>query len=106
MAPSPHGRTLSRRAFLLGAAGGLAAGAGGAWIGRRAFTGRSVEVPRPGHAMPGPFPGRVVEVHHPEAIRPDQTIDAPSVRAMMHQGMCALTGADHPGAAWRRFFER
>src|SRR5438445_13738507 len=99
MAPPTHGRTFSRRAFLLGTAGGLVAGGGLAWLGRRAFTGRSVEVPRPTHAMPGPFPGRVVEVRHPEAVRPDNTIHAPRVRTMMHQGMCALTGAAHPSGA-------
>jgi hypothetical protein len=106
MASSGHGRPLSRRAFLAGTAGGLAAGGALAWLGRRAFTGRSVEVPRPEHAMPGPFPGRVVEVHHHDSVRPDHTIDVPSVRAMMRQGMCSLTGADHPSEAWRRFFER
>ncbi len=105
MASSGHGRPLSRRAFLAGTAGGLAAGGALAWLGRRAFTGRSVEVPRPTHAMPGPFPGRVIEVRHPASVRPDHTIDVPSVRAMMRQGMCALTGADHPSEAWRRFFE-
>jgi hypothetical protein len=56
--------------------------------------------------MPGPFPGRVIEVQHPESVRPDHAIDAPSVRTMMHKGMCALTGADHPSEGWRRFFER
>jgi hypothetical protein len=56
--------------------------------------------------MPGSFPGRVIQVHHPDSVRTDHAIDPPSVRTMMHQGMCELTGADHSSEAWRRFFER
>jgi hypothetical protein len=54
--------------------------------------------------MPGPFPGRVVEVHHPGSVRPDHRINADAVKQMMDRGMCALTGADHAQSAWRRFF--
>ena len=70
---------LSRRAFLRKAAIGLAgAGIGALSVGApvllgqlahlRPFNGKSVEDPQPAFAMPGPFPGRVVEVNHPEAV--------------------------------------
>jgi uncharacterized protein (DUF362 family) len=109
MATTPcGGRRITRRGFLLGAAVGLCTGAAAAWLGQRAhraFTGRTVEVPRPEYGMPGRYPGRVVEVHHPAAVGDDHRIDPPTVRQMMHQGMCELTGAGHPREAWRRFFE-
>jgi uncharacterized protein (DUF362 family) len=104
-------RSVSRRGFLLGAGAGLAAGVPLAWYGldrleRPRFRGRPAEVPRPEFAMPGPFPGRVVEVHNPHAVRPDSTIHAPAVQKMMRRGMCALTGADDATEAWRRLFHR
>jgi hypothetical protein len=118
MGSSPSGGGGStRRGFLLGAGAGLAAGASLGYFGlqgwqslsrprgaARSFTGRSVEVKKPKFAMPGPFPGRVVEVHHPGAVGPDHHVCAEAVRAMMGRGMCGLTGADHPDEAWRRFF--
>lgn len=55
--------------------------------------------------MPGPFPGRVVEVRHRESVRPDHTIRYEAVKQMIDRGMCDLTGAPHPHDAWRRFFE-
>ena len=33
-------------------------------------------------------------------------IEPGAVEKMIAKGMCELTGADHPGAAWKRFFER
>jgi uncharacterized protein (DUF362 family) len=58
--------------------------------------------------MPGPFPGRVIEVHHPGAVdvANNHRISAEAVRAMMDRGLRELTGADHVTEAWRRFFER
>jgi uncharacterized protein (DUF362 family) len=53
-------------------------------------------------AMPGLFPGRVVEVVHPEAIR-ERRISEPAVRAMLASGMAALTGDRSPSDAWARF---
>jgi uncharacterized protein (DUF362 family) len=57
-------------------------------------------------AMPGLFPGRVVEVFHPEAIR-DRRISEPAVRTMLTEGMAALisdrTGDRTPADAWARF---
>jgi uncharacterized protein (DUF362 family) len=55
--------------------------------------------------MPGPFPGRVIEVHRPDAVSPDNDINSAAIKAMMDRGMIELTGADHPQEAWKRFFE-
>lgn len=96
---------ITRRGFLLGAAAGLPLG----WLAYRAlhpgFSGRSVEVPRPALAMPGPFPGRVVEVQHPGVLDAHNTVNADAVRAMMQAGMSRLVGGD-VDSAWQRFFQR
>jgi uncharacterized protein (DUF362 family) len=111
---------MARRAFLLGAGGLVGAGAGGAltWLGlkragllrspeepHRSFTGTTAEVVKPKYAMPGPYPGRVVEVQRADAVSDENEINAGAVKSMMDRGMCELTGADHPVEAWRRFFQ-
>src|SRR5262245_43696583 len=110
----------SRRGFLLGAGVGAVGGAGlmAAWQhvfrrpavplapdALRSFTGRSKEIERPAHAMPGPYPGRVVEVRHPDCVSPAHEVRPAAVKAMIDRGMTELTGASHPVEAWRRFFE-
>jgi uncharacterized protein (DUF362 family) len=118
--PSPTSRRrvgLTRRGFLIGTGVGLLAGGGLTWLGlerlRRLrgrglspFTGKTREVARPSYAMPGPFPGRVVEVRHPGAVSADHIISPAAVRDMVAKGMCELAGADHPAEAWKRFFEK
>jgi uncharacterized protein (DUF362 family) len=108
---------ITRRGFLLGAGAGLAAGAPLGWLAVRAlaeadrpewlrcFTGRPVEVKKPQLAMPGPYPGRVIEVHHPGSVNDRNEINHDAVKEMIDTGMCQLTGADHAVEAWRRFFE-
>ena len=54
--------------------------------------------------IPGPYPGRVVEVRNPAMIRQGQK-DRAAIRASLHRGLTALTGADHPVEAWRTFVE-
>jgi uncharacterized protein (DUF362 family) len=71
----------------------------------QSFTGRSREVPKPALAMPGPFPGRVIEVRDPDSVTSQNEIRLPAVRDMMDRGMTELTGVDHPREAWKRFFE-
>ncbi|MFN4257984.1 MAG: DUF362 domain-containing protein [Gemmataceae bacterium] len=107
---------ITRRGFLLGAGAGLAAGVPLTWLGLRgwdglrgdpalaSFRGKSVEIKKPEFAMPGRFPGQVVEVHNPLSVRDDHTIEPQAVKVMMDRGMCALTGADHPEEAWKSFF--
>jgi len=56
--------------------------------------------------MPGPYPGKVVNVHSDKCL--DATgghANADVVREMMARGICALTGEKKVGDAWRRFFE-
>jgi uncharacterized protein (DUF362 family) len=54
--------------------------------------------------MPGLFPGRVVDVFHPGALV-DRRVSPPAVRAMLDEGMKALTGDAAAKDAWARFFE-
>jgi uncharacterized protein (DUF362 family) len=116
--PLPHRPSgVTRRGFLLGAGTGLAAGASLTWLGLKglevldrdnpalhSFTGRSVAATHPPFALPGPFPGRVIEIHHRGAVRNGRTINASAVKRMMDRGMRELTGADAPVEAWRSFF--
>src|SRR5437764_10485718 len=114
--PSPGGgRGFTRRGFLLGAAVGLGAGVPLAWLGRRllpdripTFTGRSEEVRSPELAMPGRFPGRVLRVHNPAAVRPDHSLDESVVRGMVHRGVTSLVEGDpkDPASAWKSFFSK
>ncbi len=107
---------ITRRGLLIGGGLGLAAGATLGWWGHQwwqrperevsPFTGRSVEDPRAVYAMPGPFPGRVVEVRHPGAVSPSHVINHDVVRQMLDRGMREFTGADNPLDGWRRFFQR
>ncbi len=116
------GRGVTRRGFLVGAGAGLAVGAPLGWLGLQGWqrlTGRNTPpalsasapqaaAPRSRFAMPGLFPGRVIEVRHPAAVNDANEINADVVRDMMSCGMCALTGAPRGGSAdaWRTFFER
>jgi hypothetical protein len=55
--------------------------------------------------MPGRYPGRVVAVGADQVLDPVTRVsDGGVVREMMARGMCALTGTDAPGEAWRHFF--
>jgi uncharacterized protein (DUF362 family) len=65
---------------------------------------QSPDVPRSPLAMPGLFPGRVVEAFHSGAIA-DRRVSEPAVRAMVEAGMASLTGESVPGNAWAKFFE-
>ncbi|MFN0105535.1 MAG: DUF362 domain-containing protein [Bryobacteraceae bacterium] len=56
--------------------------------------------------MPGPFPGRVVNVHAAGSInQATEKVDPAVVAEMMKQGMLALTGEKDLRAAWRRFID-
>lgn len=113
-----HG--ITRRGFLLGTATGLAAGAAGTYFALRhlpayldrlalkPFTGQPREVTHPEYAMPGRYPGRVVEVRHPGAVTDDNIIQPEPVEAMIDRGMAELTGADAGDirGSWGAFFEK
>ncbi|MDQ6758563.1 MAG: DUF362 domain-containing protein [Acidobacteriota bacterium] len=55
--------------------------------------------------MPGPYPGRVVAVHHPSVLVSD-AYQAQPIQQVMHKGMTELTGAPAWPEAWRALFER
>jgi hypothetical protein len=55
--------------------------------------------------MPGPYPGRVIQVRADHCV--DTVTSAANdavVREMMARGMCTLTGEKTPERAWARFF--
>src|SRR4029077_18701063 len=54
--------------------------------------------------IPGPYPGRVVEVQNP-ALKRGGPGDRAAVRATLNRGLILLTGADHPVEAWRTFVQ-
>jgi hypothetical protein len=109
--PYPCGG-VSRRRFLgasLAAAPGipalqaLAAQQGTAPAGTVAHAGGDV----PGgtkFALPGLFPGQVVEVRHPGMCR-SGIRDATAIKAAMERGIKELTGATEAVDAWKHFFE-
>jgi len=107
---------ITRRGFLVGAGAGLAAGASLTWLGLNSwmlrlgsgesrFTGRTHEIDHPPDAMPGPYPGRVIEIRRPDAVATNYEVNPAAVKSMMERGMTELTGADYPQEAWKRFFE-
>src|SRR5690242_570451 len=98
MAPSNGWCGITRRGFLLGAAGGLAAGLPAAWFGREwlqslqpppvsLLYGPSREKVKPTDAMPGPYPGRVIEVRDPRAVSASYEINPAAVDHMIDHGM-------------------
>jgi hypothetical protein len=121
MPRSHHGRRgFSRRSFLLGAAFGLAAGVPLSWLARRLPLGLPAAGPSTpeestrragldgGPIMPGRYPGRVIEVRHPQAVSPANEINPAAVNAMVDRGMAELTGYE-PGdvtSAWKTLFTK
>ncbi len=55
-------------------------------------------------AVPGLYPGRVVEVKNPRMIH-DGTRDREAIKASMDLGIKTLTGAGDAVEGWRHFFE-
>lgn len=53
----------------------------------------ALKIPRTKNSLPGPFPGRVVEVHEPNSMK-DEKPDAEVVQAMFRKGLSRLTGKD------------
>ncbi|MCP4147579.1 MAG: DUF362 domain-containing protein [bacterium] len=51
----------------------------------------AMKIPKGPHAIPGPFPGRVCEVHDPAAIK-EKKVNALVVKKMMEKGITSLTG--------------
>jgi len=62
-----------------------------------------MKVPRAAAAIPGPFPGRVVEVVSPACLNREDQVDAAVVDQMFLTGLKKLTG-DGAKSSFRRFF--
>jgi uncharacterized protein (DUF362 family) len=93
---------MQRRDFLT--IPGLAASAAPARTGLPQYRIHSAHQAAANPGMPGPWPGRVVNVHAPAAIRPsDDFVDRTVVAEMMRRGMLLLTGEKDTVSAWRRF---
>jgi uncharacterized protein (DUF362 family) len=58
--------------------------------------------PSRGLGVPGPYPGRVIEVRN-RALLQNGRKDRAAIRTTLNQGLVALTGTDHPVEAWRTF---
>lgn len=103
----PTTRRDNRRAFLAGTATG-AAGMAAAGLGAYAWWNwPTTESPRR-LGIPGEYPGRVVEVQHPGAVK-NLKRDRAAVKQMMDRGLCDLVGGKDAGCedateAWRKFF--
>src|SRR5205814_5560205 len=54
--------------------------------------------------IPGPYPGRVIEIPNP-ALKRGGGGNRAAVRETLNRGLVALTGADHPVEAWRIFVQ-
>jgi uncharacterized protein (DUF362 family) len=54
--------------------------------------------------VPGPYPGRVIEVRNPSMIK-DGAKSQQAIRESLSRGMKELTGADEAVDAWRTFFQ-
>ena len=91
---------VDRREFL---AASLSAAAASAAV-RTAAAQQSSATSARGAGIPGPYPGRVVAVHHPASIL-SGSYQAGPVDQMLDRGMQELTGADASLDAWRVFFE-
>jgi hypothetical protein len=64
----------------------------------------ALAVPRTERSLPGAYPGKVVEVHDPEAMADDKP-QADVIRAMFQRGMERLTGEDL-ASCFGRFFDK
>jgi hypothetical protein len=62
------------------------------------------EKPLSKFAVPGLYPGHVIEVKNPLMIR-NGIKDRAAIKASLDAGMKALTGATDPVEAWKHFFE-
>lgn len=98
---------MDRRAFLGGAAAGLVGGGALGWSLNQWLSARQAPLVASRRAgelgLPGPYPGRVVEVHHPGSVRGTKR-NREAVSQMIGRGLRELVGSDDPTEAWRRFF--
>jgi hypothetical protein len=117
----------SRRSFLLGTTLGAVAGAAAGWFSHKHMHSATAPSAAPPSAprtsapllgetddkgplaMPGPFPGRVIEVRHAGAVGTSKKKgyterNREAVKAMLDRGMTELVGSEDAVQAWRHFF--
>jgi hypothetical protein len=107
---------MKRRTFLSGVAAGAIGGGALAWGASKlllpgsssgTLQGRLVQAkvaqPSGKLGIPGPYPGRVIEVNHKDACKGSQR-NEPVIKQMIDRGMRELVGAPEGADAWRSFF--
>lgn len=100
----------SRRAFVGGVVAGAIGGGLAAWgLGNRFRQGpplgqSGIGPLESGLGIPGPYPGRVIEVAHAGSVTSGQR-DREAVKAMIDRGMTELVRSDDAVEAWRFFFK-
>ncbi len=102
-------KQVNRRVFLQGVASGAAA-VSGLYLPLPAQAAAAAAPVRPSaeelaRTMPGPFPGRVIEIGHRGSVVAGE-VRAEPVRDMVGRGMKELFGAEDPTQAWRRLFQK
>jgi uncharacterized protein (DUF362 family) len=98
-----HGQ-ITRRTVLAGmAAGFLSSGQLPAVAQEGDRPGDRPQRAKPVDGIPGPFPGRVVEVAHAGSVI-DEAVQEPITALMVERGMRELVGSPNAVEAWRRFF--
>jgi uncharacterized protein (DUF362 family) len=95
-AATEFGGPVTRRTALAGMAAGLLAGA-------KLTAAPDGAQEKPADGIPGPFPGKVVEVAHPGSVASD-VVQEPVAATMVERGMAELVGAKDAAEGWRRFF--
>src|ERR1051326_5770295 len=95
----PGADGLARRGCLEAGLAGLAGVLGSLPVLAPAAEGAPAAAAKP-PGIPGPFPGRVVEVKHPGSIQ-GKSIVRPVVADMVARGMKELTGAPGAPDAWK-----
>ena len=124
--PPATATALNRREFLAGAAVGVVGTAATFyglnipdWFRDLQPTQAPIAPQSPHLAMPGLFPGRVIEVHHAEAVTSEQKKlyeewgkphfytprNREVVKTLMNRGLRDLVGSEDAVQAWRHFFQ-
>ncbi len=96
---------VNRRDFFQVAAGGLVVG-GCASVTQpkpgRGPSGQDIHASSYAAGFPGPCPGRVIDVHHPDCLA-NGKIQPQALKSMLETGVRQLVGASSALEAWRRF---
>lgn len=94
-----HEGAVTRRTALAGLAAGVL---GAAELAAAEEKGQAPAAAR-ADGIPGPFPGRVIEVAHAGSVV-EQKVQEATAAAMVERGMRELAGSTDAVEAWRRFF--